>query len=76
MNPLASQSVIISPLFVWSLFALVVALWIIATIVLNYHWKTYNIPDSKIAFIKYVYLIGSSFFLIVLFLSALTFSLS
>jgi hypothetical protein len=66
----------ITPFFMWGMFVFVSGLWAIATLVLNYHWKTYDIPESKTALIKYAYLVGSSFFLVVLFLSALTFSLS
>ena len=61
---------------IWFFFIFILGLWLIATLVLNYHWKTYGIPESKIAFAKYLYLVGSSFFLVVLFLATLTFSLS
>ncbi|MCK9352075.1 MAG: hypothetical protein WCT49_06735 [Candidatus Paceibacterota bacterium] len=76
MNPLFSSGALITPLFMWGMFVFVLGLWLIATMVLSYHWKTYETPESKIEIIKYAYLVGSSFFLVVLFLAALTFSLS
>jgi len=76
MNPVSSPNPLLSPSFLWFLFVFVLGLWTLATIVLEYHWKAYGIPESKIAVMKYVYFVGSSFFLVILFLAALTFSLS
>ncbi|MFA5831715.1 MAG: hypothetical protein WC878_07880 [Candidatus Paceibacterota bacterium] len=64
----------ITPASIWILFAVVAILWAVMTGVLNYHWKAYSI-GNKAVFMKFIYLVGSSFFLIVIFLSALTFSL-
>lgn len=61
---------------VWVAFALIVTLWVVATLVLTFHWKTYGVNPLRMAVMKYIYLIGSSFFLIIIFLSALTYSIS
>jgi hypothetical protein len=73
LPPLPSVS--ITPASIWVLFAVVAILWVVMTGILNYHWKTYGIGAHKAAFMKFIYLVGSSFFLIIIFLSALTFSL-
>ena len=76
MNTLFPSGTIVTPLFMWGMLVSVLGLWAVATLVLNYHWKTYGVPESKIAAIKYVYLAGSVFFLAVLALAAFTFSMS
>jgi len=60
----------------WGMFIFVVGLWTIATLILNYHWKTYGVEPGKVIIMKYVYFIGSTFFLAVIFLATLTFALS
>jgi hypothetical protein len=58
------------------LFALVVALWMIATLVLEYHWKNYAVGEHQVASVRLLYRAGSFFLLVIIFLSVLSFYLS
>lgn len=60
----------------WMLFALVAALWMIATLVLEYHWKNYAVEEHRVAPVRFLYRAGSFFLLAIIFLSVLSFSLS
>lgn len=59
----------------WMLFALVMALWMTATLVLEYHWKNYAV-GHQVASVRFLYRVGSFFLLAIIFLSVLSFSLS
>ena len=65
----------ITPIAVWVAFSIVVTVWTAMTVILTYHWKTYSVGTIKTAFMKFIYFVGSAFFLIIIFLAALTFSL-
>lgn len=55
---------------IWAFFALVMAIWIIATLVLEYHWKNYALDERKIMFVRLAYRTGSYFFLTIILLAA------
>lgn len=61
---------------VWIFFAFTVALWSVATLILEYHWKNYGMDDEKISRARLLYRGGSAFFITVIFLATLSFSLS
>lgn len=65
----------ITPIAVWAAFSIVVTIWTAMTVILTYHWKAYSVGTIKTAFMKFMYFVGSAFFLIIIFLAALTFSL-
>jgi hypothetical protein len=66
----------LTPAIVWGAFGVILLIWVIATLVLDYHWKTYGIDKVKITVMRSAYLAGSIFFLAIILLSALRFSLS
>lgn len=61
---------------IWLFFAFVILVWILATLILEYHWKNYAVGEKKISQIRLSYRIGSAFLLIILFLSVLAYSFS
>lgn len=69
-------SLVITGVTVWLFFAFIVLVWMLATLILEYHWKNYAVGEKKISRIRLSYRIGSAFLLIVLFLSVLAYSFS
>jgi hypothetical protein len=61
---------------VWMFFALIAALWTMATLILEYHWKHYAINEQKINSARFLYRAGSFFLLVIIFLTALSYSFS
>lgn len=74
LSPLPTLA--ITGVLVWGLFVFVVILWVIATLVLEYHWKSYALGEQKISRVRLLYRTGSFFFLAIIFLSVLSYSLS
>lgn len=75
-NAISLPSLSINGTAAWMLFALVVALWMTATLVLEYHWKNYAVGEHQVVSVRFLYWVGSFFLLVIMFLSVLSFSLS
>jgi hypothetical protein len=59
---------------IWVLFAFVTTIWVIATLVLEYHWKNYAINEQKISSVRFLYRAGSFFLLAIIFLSVFSYA--
>lgn len=75
-NAISLPPLAINETAAWILFALVAGLWVIATLVLEYHWKNYAVGEHQVAPVRFLYRAGSFFLLAIIFLSVLSFSLS
>ncbi len=69
-------SLIITETTVWIFFAFVIAVWLIATLVLEYHWKNYTIDEQKITSVRFAYRAGSFFLLAIILLATISFLLT
>lgn len=69
-------SIAITGTLIWILFAFVVALWAIATLVLEYHWNNYAVDGKKVTAVRLVYRAGSFFLLTIIFLTVISYSIS
>lgn len=76
LNVISLPSLAITGTLVWMLLALVMLVWAIATLVLEYHWKNYAIDEQKILSVRFVYRAGSFFLLAIILLTVLSYSLS
>ncbi len=61
----------VTALLLFSLLALLVAIWIVFTLIIRYHWKNYGTGGVGIFAMNFAYLVGS-LALIGLMLSSLT----
>ncbi|MBI2120419.1 MAG: hypothetical protein HYT94_02215 [Parcubacteria group bacterium] len=69
--PLSFSTITLTKSTVWMFFALILAIWMIATLVIEYHWKSYATDTKKISSMRFAYRIGSYFLLAIIFLAAL-----
>lgn len=74
--PFSLPLVSITGTAVWILFAFVALACSIATMVLEYHWKNYAIDAQKINSVRFLYRAGLFFLLTIIFLTALSYSIS
>lgn len=68
--PFSPTTIIIAASGVWAIFTFIFTLWLIATLILEYHWKRYAIDRKKITYVRFIYRFGSCFFLTIIFLAA------
>ena len=67
MNRLATGAFLerlIAPEILWSVFLITTSLFIIVTIVLWYHWRTYALQTPTMRNARIVYVVGSAVFAI------------
>jgi hypothetical protein len=75
-NVISLPTLSITGATVWMFFAFVIAVWVIATLVLEYHWENYAVNEQKIVSVRFLYRAGSFFFLAIIFLTVISYSLS
>ena len=66
----------VSPLLIFSLLSLLLAVWLIFTIIIRYHWKNYGTKGVEILTMNFVYLSGSAVLIAFTIISALLYSTS
>lgn len=65
----------VTPSLLFALFALLVATWLICTIIFRYHWKNYTVSWLEVVSMNLIYFIGSGILLAGMGLFALLYSL-
>jgi hypothetical protein len=66
----------VTPLLIYALFALLIAVWGIFSWIIHYHWKHYGTSRATTFTMSFVYIVGSAILLSLVGLSALSFAVS
>lgn len=72
---LLNFSIPVTPALLFSLFTLLIAVWLVFTVILRYHWKKYSVNKLTLLEMNLVYLVGSAVLLVLIGISALLYAL-
>jgi uncharacterized membrane protein len=61
----------LSPILLFSLMALLLAIWLAFTMVIRYHWKSYGTKDLEVVSLNFFYLAGSGVIILLMCASLL-----
>ena len=75
MDFLESLIGFVTPAVVWGAYLLIVAVFILVSTALGYHWKNYNVRSVKGSKMMKMYIVISAILLVVMFISAAAYSL-
>ncbi len=67
----SGMQITIPPIFIMIVLALLLAVWLVFTLIIRYHWKNYGTGGASIFKMNFFYLTGSAIFIIVLLLFGL-----
>ena len=65
----------VPPIVLWVVYAIVILIFAIVSVVITYHWKNYNVDSKMVGRLKKVYFLVSGTFLLAMAISAIFYSL-
>ena len=60
----------IGPVLVFSIFAMLLAVWLVFTLIIRYHWKNYGTGGVEIFTMNFIYIVGSVICIALMLISA------
>lgn len=73
---LSGVNIPVAPQLIFSLLGLLLAFWIVFTLIIRYHWKNYGTGGVEVFTMNFIYLTGSGVLIVLMTVTATIYSFS